>query len=136
MKENKEATKYKHFSNIFGTTQPSLVVLKTFKSKSQQFSDFANDSIQLGSSPLKPTGILTIHDEEYLIIDHNKGPQSFSLLMNFQADGTSLVKILREKLFWNQNDKRNTKTGGRSLMTFFGFIDSPLEYWWWISEKL
>lgn len=71
-------------------------------------SDTINNTIQLGSSPIKPTEILTIHDEEYLIIDHNKGPQSFSLLMNFQADGTSLVKILRENsLYWGDNGRCN-----------------------------
>ncbi len=33
-----------------------------------------------------------------------KGPQSFTLLMNFQTDGTSLVKILKgNTLFWNDN---------------------------------
>ena len=37
-------------------------------------------------------------------------------------------KIKKEKLFWNQHDKTNTKIGGRCLMDKFGLYGSPLQY--------
>jgi hypothetical protein len=41
-----------------------------------------------------------------IIITKNTGPQSFSLLMNFQCDGTSLVQILKENSFyWADNGR-------------------------------
>ena len=51
---------------------------------------------------------------------HHKG---FRGGKNFRQ-GEDRVKNLKEKLFWNQHDKTNTKMGGRSLIDY----GSPLLY--------
>ena len=38
------------------------------------------------------------------------------------------IKNNKEKLFWNQHDKTNTKMGGRSVIDSFGLYGSPLLY--------
>ena len=40
----------------------------------------------------------------------------------------NLVKNQKEKLFWNQQKKTSTKTGGRSLMKHFGQFCNSLQY--------
>ncbi len=56
-----------------------------------------------GQGPMPPA---TTTSPPIFIITKNTGPQSFSLLMNFQCDGTSLVQILKENSFyWADNGR-------------------------------
>ena len=48
--------------------------------------------------------------------------------LNFKATPKHGRKLKKEKLFQNQHDKTNTKMGGRSLLTNFGFIGRPLRH--------
>ena len=72
----------------------------------------------MSSSRPKPTpefGTAT-NTEDYVIFDVSKGPPPFSILMNFQSDGTSLIQVLQD----------NSAFGGNSGLCKHGKIYDPL----------